>query len=64
MRPRTGSLGLTSFLLFIAAVLAAGPASAGRLAPDVDAQLATLPPGAQLSVIVELSAQLLRRVAL
>ena len=34
MRPRTGSLGLTSFLLFIAAVLAAGPASAGRLAPD------------------------------
>jgi subtilase family serine protease/subtilisin family serine protease len=57
MRPRTGSLGFSSVLLFIAVVLAAGTASAGRLHPDVDAQLATLPPGGQLSVIVELSDQ-------
>ena len=56
MRPRhTGSLWLASFL-FVAVtwILAPGVVSAGQLHPDVDVQLAALPPGGQLSVIVEL----------
>src|SRR3972149_4376737 len=50
-----GAVFTAGFL--ISSVILSGPASAGRLHPELDAHLRALPPGDMLSVIVEMTVQ-------